>query len=528
MLLPPPVPGHVALHQLLVDPSASTHTSNLTLANAARGRVRTALKQTTKHPLNQADWAGTSRAIQEYLGHLVAILVCVEQDDLVPRSDPVLFYWRGSLSSHPLKKGSRRAALPSLHAELTATLLAYALCLANQAASLVASLGSYEISASVSASAIAAHDETINHAADTLCRASGVLMYLAETVVPRWEAAVGQEALKSRPVEMTRQVTTALAKMCLADANLLAIRRLLSRSLSVAHSTTTPGPPLPPGHPSPSLLAKLHLHVYSLYDEARTLVKTASEGGGGGTDSGEIVLPLRRYLSDGRTLSLALSYKWLGVDAGESKTAPSSSSSASSSSTATGDALGYLALAAQQLDALVDKDKGFKKLKGFGKGREAGRGRKGKVQEEIDSTEAFRSAYKKVNDTVHFQPITPGPTLQSRLPSGRAALSPKAFSLPPPTFRPSRLAAAATATTATAAVGRARAPPPPPHQFAPPLLSDRGAVSAFPGHGHLPIVPATAAGGGAGGEEEDDDLSSDEGDDGGTQLGDYFGAGQYF
>jgi hypothetical protein len=28
-----------------------------------------------------------------------------------------------------------------------------------------------------------------------------------------------------------------------------------------------------------------------------------------------MILPVRRYLSDGRTLALALSYKWLGVDA---------------------------------------------------------------------------------------------------------------------------------------------------------------------------------------------------------------------
>ncbi|KWU41353.1 hypothetical protein RHOSPDRAFT_12399, partial [Rhodotorula sp. JG-1b] len=411
----------------------------LAQANQARGAVRTALKQTTKQPLPQADWSAAVQAIQEYLGYLAAILACLEADDLVVRSDPVLFQWRASLSSVPLRKGSRRrVTLP--HAELTATLLAYALCLANQASSLVASLGSYEISKSVSSAAIAVHDETINSAAATLCRASGVLTYLAETVIPRWEAAVGTEALKSRPVEMTREVATALAKMCLADANLLAIRRLLSRSLSVAHSTTTPGPPLPPGHPSPSLLAKLHLHVYSLYDQARTLVKTFSPagvnhlggGGGGGAaagggGAGEIILPLRRYLSDGRTLALALSYKWLGVDAGEKVASPPT----------TGDALGYLALAASELESLEDKDKGFRKLKGFGKGREAGKGRKGKVQEEKESTEAFRSAYKKVNDTVHFQPITPAQTLMSRLPSGRAALAPKPFSLPPPTFRPS-------------------------------------------------------------------------------------------
>lgn len=98
------------------------------------------------------------------------------------------------------------------HAELTATLLSYALCLANQASSLVASLGSYEIASSVTTTALKVHDETINQAADTLCRASGILMHLAEVVIPRWEAAVGIDALRARPVEMSREVTTALAK----------------------------------------------------------------------------------------------------------------------------------------------------------------------------------------------------------------------------------------------------------------------------------------------------------------------------
>lgn len=145
----------------------------------------------------------------------------------------VFFAWRASLSSQALKKGSKRVPLPSLsvsrfspsfsapwltltplrsHAELTATLLSYALCLANQASSLVASLGSYEIASSVTTTALKVHDETINQAADTLCRASGILMHLAEVVIPRWEAAVGIDALRARPVEMSREVTTALAK----------------------------------------------------------------------------------------------------------------------------------------------------------------------------------------------------------------------------------------------------------------------------------------------------------------------------
>ncbi|GAA5824256.1 hypothetical protein JCM11251_001583 [Rhodosporidiobolus azoricus] len=482
MLLPPPVPAPVAFHQLLHSASAS-NTPHLTDATAARNRVRSTLKASKKESLRDgrgADWAGAARAIAEYLPYLYAILAGVEADDLLLRVDPAMFAWRATLSSQSLKKSNKRTPLPSLHYELTATLLAYALCLANQASSLVASLGSYEISSSVSSSSIKIHDETINQAADTLCRTSGILMHLSEVVVPRWEAAVGVEALRQRPVEMSREVTTALAKMCLADANLLAIRRLLSRSLSVAHSTTTPGPPLPPSHPSPSLLAKLHLQVYTLYDEARSIIKSLPSS----SYAGEISPLLRRYLSDGRTLSLALSYKWLGVDAGEQSR--------------TGDALGYLGMAKKELEGLREKDKGLGKIRGLAKRNEkAGRGRKGKVQEEVESTEAFASAYKKVNDSVHFQPIPTPQTLQSLLPAGRSALALKPFSPPPPAFRP------------TLRSGSGGAPIPPPKSPPPPL-----GVGIEGGFAGLSLV----------GEDSSDEGEEAEGQD----TGGYFGAGQYF
>ena len=99
---------------------------------------------------------------------------------------------------------------------------------------------------------------------------------------------------------------------------------------------------------------------------------------------------------------------------------------------------------------------------------------------------------------VHFQPITPAQTLISRLPSGRAALAPKPFSLPPPTFRPS--------------AGGPPYPPPPPHKIPPPPSAE----GAYPGGNY----------GGGGGEG--DDSSEDEDGMNGAELGDYFGAGQYF
>ncbi|GAA5959660.1 hypothetical protein JCM3765_007232 [Sporobolomyces pararoseus] len=467
MILSPPIPSPLAFHQLLQDPTNS-HTRDLADANASRSRVRTTLRATKKDSIKDgrgADWSGAARAIAEYLPYLYAILSSVEADNLLLSSDPN-FVWKSSLSTQALKKGRAKVALPSFHFELTATLLSYGICLANSAAALVSSLGSYEIASSVSSSAITTHDETVNQAADMLCRASGIFLHLAETVIPRWEASVGIESLRARPIEFTRDAATALSKMCLADANLLAIRRLLSRSLSVAHSTTTPGPPLPPSHPSPSLLSKLHLQVYSHYDEARSLFKSHS------SSSTEISPLVRRYLSDGRQLALSLSYKWLGVDNGERSE--------------TGEALGWLGLASKALEELNDKDKGLNKFK-IGKGKSAAKGRKGKIQEEIESVQAFTKAYKKVNDTVHFQPIPNTQTLQARLPSGRPALSLKPYSSTPPAFRP-------MVSANGSALPPKRVPPPP-------NLDGIGGLSL----------------------DDDDDSSDGEDED-----GNYLGAGQYF
>ena len=178
------------------------------------------------------------------------------------------------------------------------------------------------------------------------------------------------------------------------------------------------------------------------------------------SSSSEISPLIRRYLSDGRQLALSLSYKWLGVDNGERSD--------------TGEALGWLGLAGKALEELSGKDSGLNKFK-IGKGKLAAKGRKGKVQEEIESVQAFTKAYKKVNDTVsfrippfstrfaklirfrqaqvHFQPIPNAQSLQTRLPSGRSALTLKPYSPSPPAFRPS--------TPVNGSVPR-RVPPPPP------------------------------------------------------------------
>lgn len=178
-------------------------------------------------------------------------------------------------------------------------------------------------------------------------------------------------------------------RLALADANLLAIRRLLSRSLALSHSSTTPGPPLSKSHPSPSLLAKLHLNVYNLYDTARALCKASAD---------DVSPELRRYLSDGRTVAQSLAFKWLGVDAGENGGRDKA-----------GDALAWLGVARTGLEDVRGKSAGMGMLK-IGKGKKAGKERKGKIADELDSVAAFLSAYKKVNDTVRVVPsVSPVP-----------------------------------------------------------------------------------------------------------------------
>lgn len=173
--------------------------------------------------------------------------------------------------------------------------------------------------------------------------------------------------------------------MSLADAQSLAIRKLLSKS--VYDSTIAPGPPLPKSHPSPALIAKLHLECAALYSSARSLAKTPSGASKGkGSGDSEVSADLRRYLADEATMHGALARKWLGVDAGEN-----------GGHTKGGEAVGYLIWAKKELEEL--KDGGL----GIGKEKEKKDRKKDRVKEELNAVNVFLKHYKKINDSVsHF------------------------------------------------------------------------------------------------------------------------------
>lgn len=181
-------------------------------------------------------------------------------------------------------------------------------------------------------------------------------------------------------------------RLALADAQTLAIRKLMSKS--AFDSTLSPGPPLPRSHPAPALIAKLYLHNASLYDSARSLAKTPGSkaatshldgGGGEGTDGGEVSSDLRKYLGRNVAFSNALAHKWLGVDAGEHERV--------------GEAVAYLSWAKEEL--VTGRESRAKAAASLGKskGNEMGSKRE-KVAEEIDRVQAFLGNYKRQNDMV--------------------------------------------------------------------------------------------------------------------------------
>jgi hypothetical protein len=173
--------------------------------------------------------------------------------------------------------------------------------------------------------------------------------------------------------------------MTLADAQTLAIRRLLSKS--AYDSNITPGPPLPKSHPPPALLAKLHIECSSLYSSARLLAKTPGASKNLSGDSNmEVCTDLRRYLGNQTTLHSALSRKWLGVEAGEKGGMEKG-----------GEAVAFLQWAKKELEELKD---GGKFINIGNADKEQEERWKNTVADELSSVNVFYKYYKKMNDTV--------------------------------------------------------------------------------------------------------------------------------
>lgn len=299
------------------------------------------------------------------------------------------------------------------------------MALSNLSHSIITSLGAYEFERAISEKEKRDKDKQLNYGVTLLCRASGVFSMTSEVILGELDN-VGNGSWV-RPPDLSREVNAALAKsalsrirrqlfahhmddrMALADAQSLAVRKLLSKA--AFESTLSPGPPLPRSHPSTALLAKLHLDCAALYASARTLAmvspkhslasglkasfgsasKSQTDGGGG---SAEVSTDLLKYLEKESKFHSAIAHKWLGVDAGETSTPGKG-----------GEAVGFLKWAQQELEDLhtprLPKNLGIGR-DGF-KDRELDcqrQDRKARTEKELKSVKVFLEHYRKINDSV--------------------------------------------------------------------------------------------------------------------------------
>ncbi|WFD36552.1 hypothetical protein MCUN1_003435 [Malassezia cuniculi] len=423
------------------------YASELSVATQMRASMRQWLKTQQASP----DALRTIQVVSDYLPYLVGIYNALLTDDIVALGNAP-FKWHSSLSRAP---GNPSMQCPAAGFELAFTLLVYAMSLSNHASALINALGGYELDAMQGNDARTAGDEKLRVAADYLCRASGAFEYIATRISPQWMQQVHGSAVP----DVQHETCLALAKIALADANTLAIRRLLAPALAHATDTLTPGPPLPPAHPSPSLLAKLEVYTADLYAEALALLRTLGRKRDAPESTGRRWQPVDRLRSavdtlrteakslagDGLVTSSlithleqesqwhrALAFKWLGVDAGEA-------------GGDTGRAVAFLEAAHSQMKDTLPRMFGGGPI-GVRGGRAAaqwaqlaarpGGSLRAWRELELASVRRLADVYKRLNDTVSFQRIPAAGELALLVPGGRAALEPKAYAPPTPAFGP--------------------------------------------------------------------------------------------
>ncbi|KAF9237580.1 hypothetical protein BU15DRAFT_88724 [Melanogaster broomeanus] len=345
-------PGPSLLPNFCIDTTVANMyiSAHIAAATQARANMRGVLKECKRMDSSERDYLKIIKVLDDYLPHLYGLIACVASGEIRLKHEPV-FSWRTTLSS------------TLFHTSPRLTLLTYSMALSNFSHSVRA----------ITEKERKDKDERLNFGVLLLCRASGVCGTIAEGV---------------------------LGEMALADAQTLAIRKLLSKA--AFDSTLSP--------------AKLHLECAALYSSARTLAMTpAKASSGSGLRATEVSADLLKYLEKETKFHTALAHKWLGW-------------------------------AQQELEDLAGSgfSKGLSLGRGGGKDKDGegkavgGREGVGKVRVEVElkSVKVFLGHYQKMNDSLMFDPVPKQSELQAVIPEGRMAVSAKAYVPPIPAFGP--------------------------------------------------------------------------------------------
>ncbi len=135
-----------------------------------------------------------------------------------------MFSWRTTLSAH-LFNNSPRLSLPALPSELIFTLLTYGFALFNLARLNVVALGTYERERGISDAERKTKDEKLGFAVTLFCKASGLFEHVTTTVLSGAEQTPGWQTGRSRPPELSNEVSLALSKCVVPSLSLIVSAR---------------------------------------------------------------------------------------------------------------------------------------------------------------------------------------------------------------------------------------------------------------------------------------------------------------
>ncbi|CAO1626039.1 unnamed protein product [Jaminaea pallidilutea] len=315
-LPPPPHPIDYA-SALIPTSSSPVNPAHLSRATQRREALRTVLANAFSGSSGAAAEIKAIQAIDEYLPSLVAIVHACRTDEVVWRGTQTRapFVWYPLLAPSPSSsdskarslgigssssKGGTGSAIASHSAffELENILILYSLCLSNLAVLQSISVGNYEFSRTLSETERKEKESVLKRGVQWGKKAVNVIQWLLEQsdsagagsgssggcdgTGANEQAGYQMEEWHEQRETSRRRMLSGLLACHQLPPTLLSLRLLTSAAncqMMVGDgSESTMPPPLPKGHPSPALLAKLYLEIPRITDEAHRELQAASGG----------------------------------------------------------------------------------------------------------------------------------------------------------------------------------------------------------------------------------------------------------
>jgi len=234
-----PKAGPIAFERILQTKDGASR-SHIARTASLRDELCAALS-TVSGPTGEPSTALVIQKTERYLPSVCGLACALSNQPRLRLDEPLTFKWTSALRKTKHKTGSRKMYLDwDFHFELVMTINTLGLAYARRAGEVL-----------YSGAGSGALDADIKQAALLLRKAAGVFSYLSDTEIPRWVGVADRDTA----VECNPHIAKALSIVCLALAQILAIKKALADGMSKG------------------IVAKLSAEVCHMFENALTLTK---------------------------------------------------------------------------------------------------------------------------------------------------------------------------------------------------------------------------------------------------------------